>query len=133
MPRAASGARTGTWVSSLLVLDPQHGEEGFLWDLDRPHHLHALLAFLLFLEELLLTRDVAAVALGEHVLALRLHGLARDDLAPDRGLDADVEHLLRDELAQLRHQDAADVRRLLAVDDDRERIHDRPRDEDVET
>src|SRR2546428_4839350 len=100
MPRAASGARTGTWASSLFVLDPQHGEEGLLWDLDRSHHLHALLAFLLLLEELLLPRDVTAVALGEHILALRLHGLARDHLASDGGLDAHVEHLLGDELAQ---------------------------------
>src|SRR6266849_4680513 len=117
-------APTGTWASSRLVFDPQHGEEGLLWDLDGPHHLHALLAFLLLLEELLLARDVAAVALGEHVLALRLHGLARYDLAPDGGLDAHVEHLLRDELAELRHEDAADELRSVAVHDDRERIHD---------
>jgi hypothetical protein len=44
--------------------------------------LHALLAFLLLLEQLALARDVAAVALGEHVLAQRLDRLARDDAAP---------------------------------------------------
>ena len=43
--------------------------------------LHALLARLLLLEQLLLARDVAAVALGEHVLAQRLDRLARDDVA----------------------------------------------------
>src|SRR5882672_9912140 len=117
-PRSGRGAPTGTSDLSLLVLYPQHGEEGLLGDLHRSHHLHALLAFLLFLEQLLLARDVAAVALGEHVLALRLHRLARDDLAADRGLDADVEHLLGDELAQLRDEDASDVRRARPMHDD---------------
>src|SRR3712207_7569041 len=46
-------------------------DEGFLGDLDPPHHLHPLLALLLLLEQLALAGDVAAVALGEHVLADR--------------------------------------------------------------
>src|SRR5581483_9793273 len=50
--------------------------------------LHALLAFLLLLEELALAADVAAVALGKHVLAQRRNGLARDDLIADRPCSA---------------------------------------------
>ena len=40
------------------------------------------LPLLLLLEQLALSRDVAAVALGDHVLAQRPDGLARDDLPP---------------------------------------------------
>ena len=43
---------------------------------------HLLLALLLLFEQLLLAGDVAAVALGEHVLAHGLHRLARDDACP---------------------------------------------------
>src|SRR5262245_11456835 len=50
----------------VLVLRAQHGHEGLLGDLDRPHHLHLLLAFLLLLQELALAADVAAIALRRH-------------------------------------------------------------------
>src|SRR5580704_14515340 len=63
----------------------EDGQEGLLRDLDRAHLLHALLALFLLLEELALAADVAAVALGEHVLAHGAHALAGDDLAADGG------------------------------------------------
>ena len=44
-------------------------EKRLLRNLDRPHLLHSLFSFLLLLEQLALSRDVAAVALGENVLA----------------------------------------------------------------
>src|SRR3712207_7611408 len=47
--------------------------------------LHAALARLLLLEELPLSRHVAAVALREHVLPSRLDRLAGDHAGPDRG------------------------------------------------
>src|SRR5918911_2906661 len=47
------------------------GDEGLLRDLDFAELAHLLLARLLLLEQLALARDVAAVALGEHVLAQR--------------------------------------------------------------
>ena len=74
------------------------------------------------LEQLALARDVAAVALGEHVFALRLHRLAGDDPAADRGLDRHVEQLARDQLAQLRRHLAAVHVGPGAVHDRRERI-----------
>src|SRR5712691_12712916 len=61
----------------------QHREERFLRDFHFADALHALLACLLLLEQLALARDVAAVALGEHVLAQRLHRFAGDDAAAD--------------------------------------------------
>ncbi len=63
------------------------GDERLLGDLDPADVLHLLLAFLLLLEQLALPRDVAAVALGQHVLALGLDRLAGDDLAADGRLD----------------------------------------------
>src|SRR3712207_6914720 len=66
-------------------------DEGFLGDLDPPHHLHPLLALLLLLEQLALAGDVTAVALGEHVLADGADVLARDDARADGGLDRHLE------------------------------------------
>src|SRR5262245_60298052 len=63
--------RRGRAVSAITPSPPslhlEEGEERLLGDVDAAHLLHALLAFLLLLEELPLARDVAAVALGEHV------------------------------------------------------------------
>ena len=49
--------------------------------------LHAFFARLLLFEQFALARHVAAVALGEHVLALRSHRLPGDDAAADRQLE----------------------------------------------
>src|SRR5690242_10896541 len=49
--------------------DFEHRQERFLRDLHSPHALHAALAFLLLFEQFALARDVAAVALGQHVFA----------------------------------------------------------------
>src|SRR5439155_3198318 len=130
--RSAWDARTGSSAISRLVADPKNREEGLLRDLHRSHHFHALLAFLLLLEQLPLAGDVSSVALREHVLPFRLHGLARHDLPADRGLDTHVEHLLGDEAAQLVDEDAAGLLRALAMRDDRERVDDRAGHEDVE-
>src|ERR671916_277646 len=99
-----------------LGVGREHGQERLLWHLDRAHLLHALLALLLLLEQLALARDVAAVALGQDVLALRLDGLAGDDARADRGLDRDVVLLARDLRLELLRERAADLVRLVAVD-----------------
>src|SRR5690606_412229 len=97
-PPPASGRRGAPRrAPALLVVDLQHGEEGLLRDLHPPDLLHPLLAFLLLLEQLLLARRVAAVALGEHVLAQGLDRGPGDDLRADRSLDGDVEHLPGDQ------------------------------------
>ena len=72
---------------------------------------------LLLLEQLALATDVAAVALGEHVLALGLDRLAGDHARADRGLDGYVEHLSWDELAQLRDHRLAVLVGAVAVHD----------------
>src|SRR5207245_8930470 len=143
-PRAGSDARTApsgasgaggrspprSW--SCLVPDPQYRKKGLLWDLHGSHHLHPLLAFLLLLEKLALAGDVTAVALREHVLALCLHRLARDDLPADRRLDPDVEHLLGDESPQLGDEHSPRQLRPIPMSDDRERVDQAAGHEDVE-
>src|SRR5436190_672740 len=123
------GASRGSRL--LPLADVEHGEERLLRHLDRADLLHPLLPLLLVLEQLALARDVAAVALRDHVLALRLHGLARDDASADRRLDCDVEHLPRDLLAELLDEEAAAVVREVAVDDERERVNGVAADEHV--
>jgi len=75
----------------------------------RPKLFHGFLPSFLFLEQLALARDIAAVAFGEHVLAQRLHGGARDDRAADRRLHGDLEHLARDEFVHLVDELAASL------------------------
>src|SRR5438309_1166250 len=58
----------------------QDRHERLLGDLHIAHPLHPLLAFLLLLQQLALARDVAAVALGDHILALRRNRLPRNHL-----------------------------------------------------
>src|SRR6267154_1917326 len=55
----------------------------------------------------LLRQSDAAVALGGDVLAEGAHSFAGDDLAADRGLDRNLEHVGRDQLFQLLHHGAA--------------------------
>ena len=116
-----------------MLVEVEHGEERLLRHLDPAHLLHALLACLLLLEQLALSGDVAAVALGEHVLAACLDGLAGDDPRADRRLDRDVEHLPRNLLAQLVDEAPAAFVGELAVHDQRERIDGLTADEDVDT
>src|SRR5215510_12828621 len=95
-----TGAMTSTGAgasgrNSVRFMRPsalEDGQEGLL------RHFH--LAHLL-LEELALARDVAAVALGGHVLAHGLDGFPRDDPAPHRGLDGHLVELAGNDLAEL--------------------------------
>src|SRR5579884_3896797 len=112
--------------------DVEYGEERLLRHLDRADLLHPLLPRLLLLEQLALARDVAAVALREHVLAPRLHRLARDHARPDRRLDRDVEHLARDLLAELLDEEPPAVVRGLARRDQRQRVDRLAGDEHVD-
>src|ERR1700677_3066916 len=93
--------RGGHQPSVSVVTQAQRRDEGLLGHLDPADVLHLLLALFLLLEQLALAGDVAAVALGQHVLALGLDRLAGHDAPADGGLDRDVEHLARNELPQL--------------------------------
>src|SRR5215472_4191610 len=109
--------------SALLSLaDVEDGEERLLRNLHGAHLLHPLLARLLLLQQLSLACDVAAVALREHVLPLRLHGLACDDPRADSSLDRDVEHLARDLLPESVDEQPTAVVGEVAMDNERQRV-----------
>src|SRR5690606_14366468 len=118
-PRAAPGSllRLVLGVLAARGVGGERGDEGGLRDLDGPDVLHALLTLLLLLEQLALAADVAAVALGEDVLAHRAHGLARDDARADGRLDRHLELLARDDLLELGGHHHAVVVRLVLVHD----------------
>src|SRR5436309_3431576 len=107
----------------LRLVEVEHGKKGLLRHLHPADLLHPLLALLLLLEQLALAADVAPVAFREHVLPLRLHGLAGDHPRADRRLDRDVEHLPRDLLSQPLDEEPPPLVRRVAVQDQRERIH----------
>ena len=65
-----------------------------LWGMrDRAHHLHPLLALLLFLQQFSFPGNVTAVALGRNVLAERRDRSTGDDLSTDRPLNGYLKHL----------------------------------------
>ena len=92
-------------------------------NIDLADALHAALAFFLFFEEFAFARNVSAVALGEHVFADSGDGFARNDSAADGRLDGYFKHLARNQFPQARHQFAATLRREIAMDDQRKRVH----------
>src|SRR3970282_1585384 len=75
---ASTGAGASDWVSVGLIRHSalEDRQERFLRQLDLADLLHAFLALLLFLEQLALSRDVAAAAPGGDVFAPGLYGLA---------------------------------------------------------
>src|SRR6202795_2078033 len=124
--RAFSGCalemlRAGSATTALLP-DLEQGQESLLRNLDSPDLFHPLLAFLLLLEQLAFSRDIAAVTFGGDVLAQRLDGLARDNLGADSVLDRDFEHLARYHLAHLFAQRPAPFVSLVAMHDYRKRV-----------
>ena len=61
---------------TLFIIHLEHGQKRFAGHGNGTELAHALLAFLLLFQQLFLSGDVAAVALGQHVLAhaSRFHG-----------------------------------------------------------
>src|SRR5262249_14315795 len=117
-------------VKRLVGVHLQRGDEGFLRDLHLSELAHPLLSFLLLVEELALTGDVAAVAFRGDVFAQRTDRLARNHLAADRRLDRNLEEVARNEVLEfLAHRPAARLR-ALAIDDDGKRIDGIAIDED---
>ena len=80
----------------------------------------------MFLEEFTFARDVAAVALGDHVLANGRDSFAGDHAIANRGLDRNFKHLARNQLAQARDEILAAFVGELTVADQRERVHGLP-------
>ena len=71
----------------LLFVQLEDGKEGLRRHLHGAERAHFLFALLLLFQQLFLSADIAAVALGENVLAHGLDGLARDDAPADGRLN----------------------------------------------
>src|SRR5205823_11204089 len=87
MPRRATATKASTRLVKL-----QHRHEGFLWNLHRADPLHPPLTFFLLFEQFALAGDVAAIALGQHVLAHGGYRLPRDHLSANSRLQ---RHLVK--------------------------------------
>src|SRR5215468_11534893 len=105
--RTASRIQRPSMARLGLVAHLEGGNEGGLGDLHLAELAHALLALFLLLQQLSFTRDVATIALREHVLAQGLHGLAGNDPAAERRLDRDREELAGDQLLEALAERAA--------------------------
>src|SRR5205814_192781 len=101
----------------------EHGQKSLLWDIDFTDALHAALSLFLLFQQFALTRDIAAIALCQDVLAHRMHGLACDDLRPDRSLDGYLKHLARDQFSHLGGERTSTFVGEIAVNDGRECVH----------
>ena len=88
----------GQFAASIQL---KHSHEGGLRHFDISYLTHTLLALLLLLQQLALTGDVTAVALGQHVLTHGLDGLTGDNLGPDGGLNGYLELLTRNQVLKL--------------------------------
>ena len=77
--------------SVVVAVELQHSGKGFTGQGDAAELAHLLFALLLLFQQFLLAGDIAAVALGQHVLAHGLDGLAGNDLAADGGLHRDLK------------------------------------------
>ena len=86
-------------------------------DVDLSEGFHFGLTLFLFLEEFALSGDVAAVAFGGDVFAHGGDGFPRDDVASNRGLDGDDEHLGGDDFLELGGEFATAALGFVAVDD----------------
>ena len=83
---------------------------------------HSLLTLLLLLEQLALTGDVTAVALGRHILAYSLDRLPGDYFRAYGRLDSYVELLPRDKLLQFLADFPAEIIRMVLVYQAGERV-----------
>ena len=85
-----AGARKKCLYSLPLFPHPQRFNKRFLRNAHITIIAHPGLALFLLLQQLLLARDVAAVAFGGHFLAQRGDCFAGDLLAADGGLGRDL-------------------------------------------
>src|SRR5215208_4234453 len=123
---------TGVPSRGRRVLDAQRGQEGLLRYLHASDLLHAALAFFLLFEELAFAGNVATVTFGGNVFTVGANGLACDHTLAHGGLHWHLELLAWDQVFELLDDRAAALVGLVAVDDDRERVHGVTRDEDLD-
>ena len=75
----------------IIVVQLENCHECFLRHFNRAEVTHSLFALFLLFQQFLLTGNIAAVALGKHVLTQSLDGFTGDDLAADCRLNGDLK------------------------------------------
>ena len=93
---------------------------------------HAFFTLFLFFEEFFLAGDIAAIALGEHVLSDRFHRLAGNDLPADRRLNGDLKELSGNGVFQVFGEHSATLIGMILVHDRGERIAHIPVEKDIQ-
>ena len=88
-------------ISLLVFVILENCCKRFLRHFDLTELAHALLAFLLLFEQLLLTSDITAVALRKDILSQRLYSLARYYLLAYGRLDRHLELVRRNNILEL--------------------------------
>ena len=84
MRNCMTGTRAFAFIGSIVVaVQLEDGSKGLAGQGNAAQLTHLLFAFLLLLQQLLFAGDVAAVALGKHVLAHGLDRFTGNDLAAD--------------------------------------------------
>src|SRR5207237_10469623 len=86
---------------SKRLLRFEHLNERLLRDVDLPDALHALLSFLLLLQQFAFASNIAAVAFRGHVFSQGGNALARNNFSTDRRLDRHLIKLPWDHFLQL--------------------------------
>lgn len=79
---------------SLIFIQLQYAHKRFLRNLYVSDLAHSLLSFFLFFQQLFLTGNITAVALGKHVFSHCSDGFSCDDLASYCCLDRDFKSCL---------------------------------------
>ena len=80
----------------LVRIEFKNSHKRLLRHFNRTELTHTLFTFFLLFEELFLSGDIAALALGKYVLAHSLDGFTGDDLAAYARLNRNLKELTRD-------------------------------------
>ena len=106
----------------VITVQLQHAHKCFLRNFYRAQLPHSLFTLFLLLQQLFLTGNIAAVALGKHVFPHGLNGFSGNDLAADRRLYRHLKQLPRNVLFQLLHDFSCPFVCLVGVNDKRQGI-----------
>ena len=90
-----------TDISLFLITQLQYRHKRLLRNFHASDLAHPLLALLLLLKELLLSRNISTVALCQYVLPKRLDGLPGNNLTAYRRLNRNLKQMSRDLVLQL--------------------------------
>ena len=122
----------GIVLFELLFSNLQNREKRFLWNFDIADLLHAFFTGFLFFQKLAFTRDIAAIAFGQHILAQGLDTFPGDNVRAYGGLNSDVEHLPGNQFAHFLREFPSAVLAARAMHNQRQGVYALAIDEDIQ-